>query len=174
MLTEGALFFLNLCNEYRDIQRAKATSGVSDAWVYQGKSHTAIRRRLNEDSDNEATASNATSSSANRPSKKRLTNSGIVVVARAQVLPSKQSRKSSTSGNSEKVRDEEPIAQTSCRYGGLEDEDDEEEWEAIRQSPVKEKGVRIIDRVRCHYVSLINTMLMDLYKCRLSQRLSRR
>lgn len=154
MLTEGALFFLNLCNEYRDIQRAKATSGVSDAWLHQGKSHRAIRRRLNEDSDNEATVSNATSSSASRPLKKLITNSGIAVVARAQVLPSKQSRKGSTSGNSEKVCEKEPMVHTSCRYGGLEDEDDEEEWEAIRQSPVKEKGVRIFDRVRCFYVSL--------------------
>jgi hypothetical protein len=150
MLTEGALFFFNLCNDYRDIRRAKATSGVSDAWLRQEKSTISIRRRLPEDSDDETTASKPSSTTANRPSKKRIIDSGVAVVAHAQALPSKQSRKASTSGDAEKVHDEEPMDVYSCHYGGLEDEDDEEEWEAIKQSPAKQQGVRISDHVRCH------------------------
>jgi hypothetical protein len=56
-------------------------------------------------------------------------------------------------GKSEKTRNEEPTdAQNSCRYGGLEDEDDEEEWRAVEQSPAKREGIRISDHVRCRYV----------------------
>ena len=72
-----------------------------------------------------------------------------------QALPSNKSRKASTSTSvdSEKVCDNKPKdVQTSVRYGGLEDEDDDKEWEAIRQSPVKEPGVRISDHVCCRYV----------------------
>ena len=152
MLTESALFFLNLCTEYRDIRHAKATSGVSEVWLKQNK--TAKRPRpLTDDSDDDATAPEARSSAASNPTKKRIIGSGGVVATRAQVLPSKLSRKASTT---KEVCDKEPMdVQTSCHYGGLEDEDDKEEWEAIRQSPVKERGVRISDHVSCRYVRLL-------------------
>ena len=159
MLTESALFFLNLCNDYRDIQNAKVTSGVSEEWL-KNKATTAVRRRrlVTEDSDNDATAPEATSSAASKPSKKRITNTGVVVLARDARLSSKQSRRASTLGDSEKVRDKEPTdVQTGSHDGGLDDEDDEEEWEAMRQSPAKERGVRISDHVRCHYVRLLAT-----------------
>lgn len=162
MLTDSALFFLNLCNEYRDIREAKARSGVSEAWLKQNKATAVQSRRRpiteddDDDDDDDDTVPEATSSAANKPSKKkRITNSGVAVVSRVQALPSNKSRKASTStpGDSEKVRDNGPKdVQTSVRYGGLEDEDDDEEWEAIRQSPVKEPGVRISDHVRCRYV----------------------
>ena len=145
MLTEDALFFLNLCNEYRDLRRAKATSGVSEAWLRQQEkdSVTQTRRGLTEDSDSDARSSK----------KKRITTSGVVVVAHAQLLPSKKSRSASTSIDSENVRDND-VVQTSARYGGLEDEDDTEEREAVKRSPVKAEGVRISDHVRCHRVHL--------------------
>ena len=163
MLTDSALLFLNFCNEYRDIREAKARSGVSEAWLKQNKATAAQSRRRpitedddDDDDDDDGTAPEATSSAANRPpKKKRITNSGVAVVSRVQALPSNKSRKASTStsGDSEKVHDDEPKdVQTSVRYGGLEDEDDDEEWEAIRQSPVKEPGVRISDHVRCRCV----------------------
>lgn len=161
MLTESSLFFLNLCNEYSDLQQAKATSGLSDAWVKQvAATKTAKRRRSRtEDSDDgDATPTpEATSSATSRPSKKRISNSGVAVAVHERTLPLKKLRKGSTStsgaGNSEKVRDEEPAnVQNSSRYGGLEDEDDEEEWRVIKQSPVKERGVRVSDHVRRRYV----------------------
>jgi hypothetical protein len=43
MLTDSALFFLNLYNEYRDLQQAKAKAGVSAVWVKQAKTTTAIQ-----------------------------------------------------------------------------------------------------------------------------------
>ncbi len=42
MLTEGDLFFLNLCNEYRDLQHAKAVSGISEVWLKQDKATMVI------------------------------------------------------------------------------------------------------------------------------------
>jgi hypothetical protein len=75
-----------------------------------------------------------------------------------QMFASKKSRKASTliSGDLEKVRDKEPInVQTGVGYGGLEDEDDNEEWEAIKLSLVKGPGVCISDHVCCHYVCLL-------------------
>ena len=158
MLTEIALFYLNLCTEYRDIRRAKATTGVSDAWAKQNETTTVAKRPRPPpgDSDDDATASSA----ANNPTKKRVTNSRTVVPSRAQAPPSKQSSKASAI---EEVRDEEPKdVQTSCRYGGLEDEDDTEEWEAIRRSPIKERGVRISDHVSCRHVRLLTRCLMIL------------
>lgn len=156
MLTESDLFFLNLCNEYRDLRQAKASFGISEEWLKQKekeKATTAVKRRRRrsvEDSDDDATVPEATSCAAGKPSKKRLINSGIAVVAHEQALPSKQSRNATISGDSEKVCDKEPTdVQTMCHYGGLEDEDDNEEWEAIKQSPVKERGVRISDHVCC-------------------------
>ena len=161
MLTESALFFLNLCNEYRDLRQAKGRSGLSEAWLKQDKAAASVqrqRRRITEDSDDDdATTPDATSSAASRPLKKCIINSGVAVVSHELALRSKKSRKvlTSTSGDSEKVRDEEPMGtQTSSRYGGLEDKDDNEEWEAIRQSLAKARGVRITDCVRCCYVRL--------------------
>ncbi len=59
----------------------------------------------------------------------------------------------STPSGPEKVQ--EPMdAQNSSHHGGLKDEDDKEEWEAIKQSPVKEWGVHISDHVHCHHVHL--------------------
>ena len=61
----------------------------------------------------------------------------------------------STSGEGklEKMHNEEPTAaQNSCHYGGLKDEDDEEEWRAIEQSPAKWEGVHISDHVHCRYI----------------------
>jgi hypothetical protein len=158
MLTESALFFLNLCNEYSDIQHAKATSGVSDAWLKEKKAATTAQRRRasTEDSDDGAMAPEATSRAASRPTKKRIISSGAAVVSRAQALPSKQSRKTSAAEN---VRDKGPVeVQSSCRLSGLEheddDEDDDEEWQSVKQSPVKERGVCVSDDVRCCYVCL--------------------
>jgi hypothetical protein len=159
MLTNSALFFLNLCNEYRDLQQAKAKAGVSAAWVKQAKTTTAVqhRRAIPEVSDDDATAPEVTSGAASGPSKKRIINTDVAVVSHAQTFASKKSRKASTStsGDLEKVRDKEPIdVQTGVGYGGLEDEDDNEEWEAIKLSPVKGPGVRISDHVRRRYVRL--------------------
>jgi hypothetical protein len=155
MLTESALFFLNLCNDYRDLREVKATAGVSEEWLKQNKAPTAVRRQqlFTGDSDDDTTAPEARSSAASRPSKKRITNSDVAVVARVHTFPSKQSRSASTSGNSEKVLEPTDV-QTSCRYGGLEDEDDNEEFETFKRSPVKERGVRISDHVSCRYVCL--------------------
>jgi hypothetical protein len=149
MLTEGALFFLNLCNEYRDIREAKRTSGVSETLLKQNKSTSAAKRQRHfpEDSDDDAP------SAASRSTKKRILTTSVGVTSHGQALPSKRSRKASTS---EKVSDKEPMeVQTSCRYGGLEDEDDEEEWQAVKQSPIKAKGVRISNHVRRSYVRLL-------------------
>ena len=129
----------------------KATRSVRHGWF------------STEDSDDHP---EATSSVASKPTKKRLVDSGADVVARNPL--SKRSRKASTS---KKARNEEPIdIQFSCREGGLEDEDDQEEWEAIRQCPVKERGVRIFDHVHCRYCSLRN----HANKCSPSWKLSRR
>ena len=148
MLTESALFFLNLCHDYRDLQNVKATAGASEAWLKQVKVTTTVQRRslITEDSNDNATAPKATS---DKPSKKRITNSGIAIVVHVQ--PSvKQSSWASTLGDSEKVPDEEPMdVQT-----GLEDKDDKEEWKGISQSPVKKRGVRISDHVHFRRVRL--------------------
>ena len=156
MLTESALFFINLCNEYRDLRHVKVMAGVSEAWVKQKKVTKATQRRrhFTDESNDDAMAP---SSAASRPSKKRITASGVAVIAHAQPLPSNQPRKTSTSANSEKACDKEPVdVQAGCRYGGLEDEDDGEEWEAIRQSLVKPQGVRISDHVHHRCVRFIN------------------
>ncbi len=80
------------------------------------------------------------SDAARKPSKKHTTNSGVAVIAHVQAFPSKKSCKTSmasTPSGPEKVQ--EPMdAQNSSHHGGLKDEDDKEEWEAIKQSPVKE------------------------------------
>jgi hypothetical protein len=73
------------------------------------------------------------------------------------MFASKKSHKAltSTSGDLEKVHDKEPIdVQTDIGYGGLEDEDDNEEWKAIKLSPIKGPGVHISDHVCCCYVCL--------------------
>jgi hypothetical protein len=165
MLTKSSLLYLNFCNEYRDLRHAKKTSGVSREWLEQAKVSTVVRHRgltmkdSSDDSSDDTTP--AIRRATSRPSKKRITDSGVAIVSRVQALPPKHPRKARTSGNAEMVCDEEPMgALNSCHYGGLDDEDDTQEWEAIRQSPVKERGVRIVDDVRCH--SLIGTMLMDL------------
>ena len=144
-LTEGALFLLNLCNEYKDLRRARPRFGVLEAWVLQNKVVTAAQRwrLITEDSDDNPTAPEAATS---KPTKKCIVDSDVTIGSHARTLPSKESRKASTL---EKVRYKEPM--TSCRYGGLEDEDDTEEWEAINQCPIKEPGVRISDHVRCRY-----------------------
>ncbi len=159
MLTEGDLFFLNLCNEYRDLQHAKAASSVSEVWLKQDKATMVVQRGqlIMEDFDDDATTPKTIpSDDARKPSKKRTTNSGVAVIAHVQAFPSKKSRKTSTASTPsgpEKVQ--EPMdAQNSSHHGGLEDKDDKEEWEAIKQSLVKERGVRISDHVHCHHVRL--------------------
>jgi hypothetical protein len=159
MLTDSALFFLNLCNEYRDLQQAKVKVGVSAAWVKQAKTTTAVQHRqpIPEVSDHDATAPEVTSGAVSGPSKKRIINSDVAVVSHAQMFASKKSRKASTStsGDLEKVCDKEPInVQTGVGYSGLEDKDDNEEWEAIKLSLVKGPEVRISDHVHRHYVHL--------------------
>jgi hypothetical protein len=63
---------------------------------------------------------------------------------------------STGAGDSKTVRHKEPMnVQTSAGYGGLEDEDDNEEWEAIKWSPAKGPGVRISDHVNRRYVRLL-------------------
>lgn len=155
MLTEGALFFLNLCNEYRDLRHAKATSGVAEAWLKQNKAAMVVQRRRlgSEDSDDDATTSKTIpSAAARRPSKKRITNSRVAVVSHVQAFPSKKPRKTSAPSTPSRPEKVQEPAQISSHYGGLEDEDDKKEWEAIKKRPVKERGVRISDHVRCHYV----------------------
>jgi hypothetical protein len=162
MLTDSALFFLHLCNEYRDLQQAKAKAGVSAAWVKQAKTTPTVQHRqpIPEVSDDDATAPEVTSGAASGPSKKRIINSDIAVVSHVQMIASKKSCKASrpstsTSGNLEKVRDKEPIdVQTGIGYGGIEDKDDNEEWEAIKLSPVKGPEVCISDHVHRRYVRL--------------------
>lgn len=155
MLTESSLFFLDLCNDYRDLREAKTRCGLSEAWL-ERKTATASQswRPNTDDSDYDATAPKATSSKSSR---KHLINPDVFVGSHAQVLPEKKSRKApiSTSGDSETVRYNEPMNfQTSAGYGGLEDEDDDEEWETIKQSPAKGPGVRISDHVNRRYVRL--------------------
>jgi hypothetical protein len=72
MLTNNALFFLNLCNEYRDLQQAKAKAGISVSWVKQAKTTTAIQhwQPIPEVPDNNATAPKVTSGAASEPLKK--------------------------------------------------------------------------------------------------------
>ena len=118
-------------------------------------------------SDEDAMAPKATFS---KSSWKHLINPDVFVGSHAQVLPEKKSRKApiSTLGDSKTVRYNEPMNfQTSAGYSGLKDEDDNKEWETIKQSLAKGPGVHISDHVnRC--CLLINTTLMNLYKCRLS------
>ena len=160
MLTESSLFFLNLCNEYNELRDAKVTSGISEEWVKQIAATKSTKRQActeSSDDDNATTTLEATSSSTSRPSKKCINNLGIAVIAHEQALPLKKIHKGSTStsgkGKLEKMRSEEPTAtQNSCHYGGLEDEDDEEEWRVIEQSPAKQEGVCISDHMHCHYV----------------------
>jgi hypothetical protein len=161
MLTEGDLFFHNLATEYRELIRVKTSTGVSDAWVREEKDAEIDRSQqlISENSDDDAAmleATSTTSSATSKSSKKRDINSHIAVVPRAQAPSSKRSRKASRLGDPNKVRGKVPtVAQTSCRYGGLEDEDDTEECEAIMQSPVKEQGVCISDHVSHHYVPVL-------------------
>ena len=160
MLTESSLFFLNLCNEYSELRDAKVMFSISEEWVKQiaatkSTKHQACTESSND--DNATTMPEATSSATSRPSKKCINNLGIAVVAHEQALSLKKIHKGSTStsgeGKSEKMRNEEPTAaQNSCHYGGLEDEDDKEEWRAIEQSPAKRKGMHISDHVCCRYV----------------------
>ena len=107
-----------------------------------------------DDSDDNATAPKVTSS---KSSQKHLINPNVFVDSHVQVLPEKKSRKApiSTSGNSEIVCYNEPINfQTSAGYGSLEDEDDDKEWETIKQSPAKGPRVCIFDHVNHRYVHL--------------------
>ena len=148
MLTGSTVFLLNLCNEYRDIQRAKVASGVVRAWLKQDKATTSLQRRRritedSDDSDNNATAPGAPSSAASKPTVQRN-------VSLTPVLPSLPMHKLfprknyARSRHQKRFGDKEPMdILTSCHYGGLEDEDDNEEWETIKQSPIKEQGVRV-------------------------------
>ena len=106
---------------------------MSKAWVMQNKV-TAVQCQwlITGDSDNNTTAPETTSNAASNTSKKHVINFGVAVVAHAQALPSKRLRKAPISSNSKKGRDKEPMdVQTTSRYGGLEDEDDMKEWEAL-------------------------------------------
>ena len=136
MLTESSLFFLNLCNEYSKLQETKAMSGISEEWVKQiATTKSAKCRRVCTESSNDNNATmtpKATSRATNRPLKKHINNLGVAVVAHERALPLKKICKglASTSGESksEKMHNKEPNDfQNSCCYGGLEDEDDEEE-----------------------------------------------
>jgi hypothetical protein len=141
-LTKSSLFFLNLCNDYRALQNAKAKSGVTKSWLKQDKTAT-FSKRQNESDDGSDTTSKATPSVASKPIKKRILNSGVAVVSQTEALASKPSSK-------KKLNDavtHENMEQGAVRYGGLEDEADNKEWETIQQSPVKGKGVRKSDAV---------------------------
>jgi hypothetical protein len=157
MLTKSTLFFLNLCNDYRDLQEAKAKCHLSEAWLEHKLTTASQPWRPNmDDSDSDARAPKATSSKSSR---KHLINSDVAVGSHAQALPAKKSRKApistSGAGDSETVCYEEPMnAQTSAGYGGLEDEDDNKEWETIKRSPAKGPGVCISDHVNRRYVRL--------------------
>ena len=107
------------------------------------------------DSDDDAMAPKATSS---KSSQKHLINPDVFVGSHAQVLSEKKSHKAPilTSGNSETVRYNEPMNfQTSAGYGGLEDKDDDEKWETIKQSLAKGPRVHISDHVNRCYVCLL-------------------
>ena len=161
MLTESSLFFLNLCNKYSELRETKVTSGISEEWVKQIATTKPAKCQwvCTESSDdyNATTMPKATFRATNRPSKKRINNLGIAVIAHEQALSLKKIHKgsASTSGESksEKMHNEEPNDfQNSFRYGGLKDEDDEEKWRVIEQSLAKQGlGVRISDHVRCRY-----------------------
>ena len=155
MLTESSLFFLDLCNDYRDLWEAKMRCGLSEVWL-EHKTATASQswQPNTDNSDDDATAPKATSS---KSLQKHLINPDVFVSSHAQVLPEKKSHKAPilTLGNFKMVRYNEPMNfQTSAGYGGLEDEDDNEEWETIKQSLAKGPGVRISDHVNHHYVRL--------------------
>ena len=115
------------------------TSSISEEWVKQiAATKSAKHQAYTESSDdnNVTTMPEATFSATSRPSKKCINNSGIAVIAHEWALPLKKIHKGSMStlgkGKSEKTRNEEPMAtQNSCCYGGLEDEDNKEEWRAI-------------------------------------------
>jgi hypothetical protein len=145
-LTETSLFFLNLCNDYRALQHAKAKSGVTKSWLRQRKTTTLNKRPNESDDDSDAIPdSEATPTTARKPVKKRILNSGVAVVNQAEALASKPLSKKKLSEDA--VTRDGSAEQGDVRYGGLEDEDDNKEWETIQQSPVKGKGVRKSDTV---------------------------
>lgn len=156
-LTEGSLFFLNLCNDYRALQHTKANSGVTRSWLEQNKT-TTLKKRQNESEDDSDALPEAIPRMASKPTKKRVLNSRVAVVSQAETLASKPPSKKKL--NEDGVNHDENMEQGNVRYGGLEDEDDNREWETIRQSPVKGKGVRKSDTVRpiAMYL-LIHTLL---------------
>jgi hypothetical protein len=143
-LTDSSLFFLNLCNDYRALQRTKANSGVTKSWLKQNKT-TTLGKRQNESDDDSDAVPEATLIMASKPIKKRVLNSGVVVVSQAETLASRPPSKKKL--NEDAVAHNKDMEQGDVRYGGLEDEDDNKEWEAIQQSPVKGKGVRRSDTV---------------------------
>ena len=156
MLTKSSLFFLDLCNDYRNLREAKTRCGLLEAW-FKCKTATASQSWWPnmDDSNDNATAPKVTSS---KSSQKHLINPDVFVGSHVQVLPEKKSRKAPilTSGDSETVCYNKPMNfQTSAGYSGLEDEDDNEEWETIKQSPAKGPGVHISDHVNRCYVCLL-------------------
>ena len=116
MLTESSLFFLNLCNEYSELQETKAMSGISEEWVKQiatTKSAKCWQVCTESSYDNNATMTpKATSRAANRPLKKCINNLGIAVIAHEWALPLKKICKGSAStlgeSKSEKMHYKEP------------------------------------------------------------------
>jgi hypothetical protein len=143
-LTDSSLFLLNLCNDYRALQRTKANSGVTKSWLKQNKTTTLSKRR--NESDDDSDIPEAALIAASKPIKKRVLNSGVAVISQAETVASRPPSKKKL--NEDAVAHDKDTEQGDLRYGGLEEEDDNKEWETIRQSPVKGKGVRRSDAVR--------------------------
>jgi hypothetical protein len=152
-LTDSSLFLLNLCNDYRALQRTKANSGVTKSWLKQNKT-TTLSKRQNESDDDSDAVPEATLITASKPIKKRILNSGVAVISQAETLASRPPSKKKKL-NKDAVGHDKDTEQGDVRYGGLEEEDDNKEWETIRQSPVKGKGVRRSDTVRPNPIHML-------------------
>lgn len=141
LLTETVLFFHNFINDFRASKAQKSQCGLVEDWrdaVTIARSQSRLTRTKETDS---------VTSSTTAHSKKRVrsalstTNETLVSVATA---PSKISRPKKDIPKSS-VQAINHIDTT--EYGGLDDEDDTEEREAIMSSPVK-GPVRVSGAVR--------------------------